>query len=225
MCPPSISRRLPPASAPSGNAAPPAASEKRARQGRREPQCPTYWGGRGRSIATLCSRRRRSTVLREGALVVRPALRVRSVCHVDNGSEGRDRGDGDRPRRRQARNRRLQADLRGWSVRPRLRRRRALAARPVQVGQSIRGRDCGANVFVTPERHGASSNVPTPMTKSTLSPSVATMCSAVTCCRWTTSTDALRLIFGLLRGNNQRIGVNWASDFELEATLERLLGP
>jgi hypothetical protein len=25
--------------------------------------------------------------------------------------------------------------------------------------------------------------------------------------------------------NNQRIGVNWASDFELEATLERLLGP
>jgi PD-(D/E)XK endonuclease len=25
--------------------------------------------------------------------------------------------------------------------------------------------------------------------------------------------------------NNQRVGVNWASDFELEARLERLLGP
>jgi PD-(D/E)XK nuclease superfamily protein len=25
--------------------------------------------------------------------------------------------------------------------------------------------------------------------------------------------------------NNQRLGVNWASDFEFDATLERLLGP
>jgi hypothetical protein len=143
-----------------------------------------------------------------------------SVCCVDNGSEGRDCRDGDRPRRRQTRHRRRQADLRRRPLRPHLRHRQPAATRPVQVAVRLAG---VVVVRCYSSRRGPHGIIVRRYSVDEID-AIAAYCFDTDRCYLLPPrlfagrrTVHLRLAPSL---NNQRALINWASDFELAATLD-----